>query len=855
MVGTFVFWDLNQNHGVSWALAALAGVASSAVLAGIIQQFLMRPLREAAPITRMVATLGVLTVLEQAAAHIWTDQTVLVPSQLPTSPVSIFGISVGEDKLAIFGIAVVLAVGLGALMRFTNFGRATTAGAENPRAVSALGYSPNALGVGNWVISGALAGIAGILLAPILELQIDQYTLLILPALAAAVVGRLTSLPLTFLGALLIGVAQSEVGRYVTQAGWSDAVPFIVIAVFLTIRGNDRSFRSRVAERLPNVGTGILRWQVILPSLALGIIIVEVVGSTWQSAITVTVLSAIILLSVVVITGYSGQLSLAQFAFAGWGAWIAARFASTTGLSLIPTLLVGVALTVPLGLVVGVLCLRTRGVYLAIASLGFATALQALIFNNPNLTGGTLGITVPGAKVLGVNVNSVSEPNRYAIVSLVAFAICALVVANIRRGRSGRRLLAVRANDKAAASLGIGTVTARLYAFVVASALAAVGGILIAFEFPVVTFTGYSPLSSIDVVSQAVVGGVGWIAGSLNGGLLQTGSIGSTLLDKLGNSWAGYLTAIGGALVILTVLVAPDGFASQQWHDARRLWRRLGRERSMVPTVDLPSGAVEKRPPMGLEISGLGVTFGSTAALTDVSLSVAPGQVVGLIGPNGAGKTTLIDATTGYVTKSSGRLLAGGHDITRLSASRIARVGVARSFQSLELFEDMTILDNLRVASEPRDGLSYLVDLVWPRQSKLSGVAMAAIRDFGLEAELSKKPQEVSFGTRRLVGIARAVATGASVLLLDEPAAGLSDQETADLGELVRSLADDWGVAVLIIEHNVQLIMDICDDVYVLNFGHLISHGPAGAVRDDPAVIEAYLGVSDGTADVEVASA
>src|SRR5260370_3024259 len=173
LFGTFVFWDLNQNHGVRYPIAALCGIATSAALSGVIQQAVMRPLRTAAPITRMVATLGVLTVVEQAAGHIWTNQTLLVPSELPTNPVSVLGASVGVDVLIILGVAAVLTVALGVITRYTNFGRATSAAAENARSVAALGYSPEAIGLGNWLIGGALAGLAGILPAPIPTCQID----------------------------------------------------------------------------------------------------------------------------------------------------------------------------------------------------------------------------------------------------------------------------------------------------------------------------------------------------------------------------------------------------------------------------------------------------------------------------------------------------------------------------------------------------------------------------------------------------------------------------------------------------------------------------------------------------------
>ena len=848
MFGTFVFWDLNQNHGVAYPVAAVCGIATSAALSGLIQLAVMRPLRAAAPVTRMVATLGVLTVVEEAAGHIWTNQTLLVPSEVPTNPVKILGASVGADKLIILGVAAVLTAALGVITRYTNFGRATSAAAENPRSLAALGYSPQAIGLGNWLIGGALAGIAGILLAPILTLQIDQYTLLILPTLAAAVAGRLESLPMTFVGGLVLGIAQSEISRYVSQPGWSDAAPFILVLVVLIIRGNDRSARSRLAERLPSVGSGKVRPAVIAGWLAAGAVFSLLAGANWSAAFAVTMAASIVVLSVIVVTGYSGQLSLAQYGFAAWGAWVAARFAAATGASLIPAVLIGIALTIPLGLLLGILCLRTRGVYLAIATLGFATALQALILNNPSLTGSTTGIVLPKITFFGLDVDGVNQPARYAIVTLIAFTLCALLVANVRRGRSGRRLLAVRANDRAAASLGIGTVGARLFAFTLASAIAATGGILAAFQGSVVTFLSYSPLQSVQVVSQAVVGGVGWLAGAPNGGLLQPGSLAGAVLAKAGPSWAGYLPAAGGVLVIITVLVMPDGLAPQQLRDLRRIGNLLRIKRPAQPSIALDTDQTRAPGESTLQVFGVTVAFGGHNVLNDVTLTVEPAKITGLIGPNGAGKTTLIDAVTGYVPTRSGRVLAGGHQISGLSPSRIARAGVTRSFQSLELFEDMTILDNLKVASEEHDPWTYLLDLAWPRRSQLTPAATAAIRDFNLQDDLLKRPEDVSFGTRRLVAIARAVATGANVLLLDEPAAGLNDQETAELGALVRTLADTWGVAILLIEHNVQMITDICDDVYVLNFGHVISHGPPALVRDDPAVINAYLGTATETA-------
>jgi sulfate-transporting ATPase len=216
--------------------------------------------------------------------------------------------------------------------------------------------------------------------------------------------------------------------------------------------------------------------------------------------------------------------------------------------------------------------------------------------------------------------------------------------------------------------------------------------------------------------------------------------------------------------------------------------------------------------------------------------------VVGLIGPNGAGKTTLIDVVTGFTRQHSGTVTLDEQPIDRWSARRRARAGIARSFQSLELFEDLTVRDNLRTASDRRDPLAYLSDLVWPGDPPLSSTAIAAVREFGLEDDLDRRPSELPYGRRRLVGIARAVATKPSVLLLDEPAAGLDERETAELGDLVRRLAREWGLAVLLVEHDVSLVMSVCDRIVALDFGIVIAGGTPDEIRRNEAVVAAYLG-------------
>ena len=507
-------------------------------------------------------------------------------------------------------------------------------------------------------------------------------------------------------------------------------------------------------------------------------------------------------------------------------------------------LILGVLCAIPVGVLVGLPALRTRGVNLAIATLGLALLIERVVLGNADYTGGFAGTVVKPPSLFGIDLDPVTHPGRYATFCMVMFTIAALVVANLRRGRAGRRLVAVRTNERAAASLGIGVIGAKLYAFGLSAAIAGLGGILLAFRTRSVLFAQFNVFASIQVVVQTVLGGIGFIGGALFSGLI---AIGGSLTFAI-QAWLGTadLTIIlaTGILLILNLILFPDGVVAQLEGTVRRVLAFLRRLVHAPARPAPPLGEVAREPitPATLRVEGVRVTFGGVVAVEDVSLEVQPGEVVGLIGPNGAGKTTLIDVVTGFTRPQVGHVSLDETRVDGWSARRRARAGLARSFQSLELFEDMTVRDNLRTASDRRDPLAYLTDLVWPGNPPLSGTAIAAVREFGLEDDLERRPGELPYGRRRLVGIARAVATRPSVLLLDEPAAGLDEHETAELGDLVRRLAKEWGLAVLLVEHDVALVMSTCDRIVALDFGRVIASGTPDAIRADEAVVAAYLG-------------
>jgi sulfate-transporting ATPase len=250
-----------------------------------------------------------------------------------------------------------------------------------------------------------------------------------------------------------------------------------------------------------------------------------------------------------------------------------------------------------------------------------------------------------------------------------------------------------------------------------------------------------------------------------------------------------------------------------------------------------------------LRLEEVSVQFGGTLALDRLSMEVAPGQVFGLIGPNGAGKSTAVDAITGFVKTSGGRIFLGDENMSGWTPERRARSGLARSFQSLELFDDLSVEENVLAASDSRDRRAYLTDLFHPGALRLDGVAGDAVSDFGLEGRLASLARDLNYAQRRRLAVARAVAGGGSVLLLDEPAAGLGPADATALSDIIRRLAGDLGIAVLLIEHNVDMVLRTCDQIVALNFGVMIGHGTPAEIRKNPAVVAAYLGSADGEND------
>jgi sulfate-transporting ATPase len=854
MAGAYVYFELH-SRGYGFAVAALGAIATGAVFGLGMQTFVMRPLRTASSLTRVMATLGVFIAIQAGAAIRYGDSIHSVPPFLSHSRIDLGSFSIQVDRIELYGIAVALTLALASFKRWSLTGLATSAAAQNERAAMCLGWSPNSLAALNWTIGGAVAGFAGVLIAPITGLLVLNLSLLIVPALAAALLGRFDSFGLTLLGATGIGAAQSLSVRYVTQTGAGDAIPFLVIIAILVITGRSLPLRSHLNEKLPQISSGRIKpvW-LIGSAVLLGFLFTEVFSRPYTDAFTVSLGVAIVLLSLVVVTGYAGQISLAQFALAGLGCYVTAKLVVSEHWPFWLAGIAGIAAAVVFGAIFALPALRTRGVNLAVVTLGLAVVVQRMLFENPDYTGGFNGIIVPPTKLFGLKIDTLTHPVNYGLVNLGALVIALVVVGNLRRSSTGRRLIAIRTNERAAASLGISVVGGKVYAFAVAAGIAALGGILIGFRTPIIVFDSFNALQSVYAVAWAVIGGLGFLLGPLSGSTLAPGGAGS-LFNQLLQGIDRWLLLIGGIFVVVILLANPDGLIPAHAKQGRWIGRKLnpiiGPIRRRVPRskaanlaeeIHALAGERERVPPEVLDVRGLTVRYGGVVAVDEVSLTVQPGQIVGLIGPNGAGKTSLIDAVTGFTRPSAGTVMLGGREITRVSAYKRVRAGLARSWQSLELFESSTVLENIQVASDERQWHDNVRALVWAGGAKLTPAAAAALEEFRLVDHLGSRPEDLSYGQRRLLGIARTTALNPSILMLDEPVAGLDEQESKEVGLLVRRLAQEWGFGVLVVEHDMSFVMTVCDHIVVIDFGRMIASGTPEEVQRDPAVIAAYLG-------------
>jgi branched-subunit amino acid ABC-type transport system permease component len=578
--------------------SALGFAAAVAVLLGLAVYLLVfRPLRQSPPLARVVASLGLLLYLQEmvrlrfpvSGAGVVTRRAVL-----PDGAVDVLGTTVTQNRLLLAGLVILVAAVLGAVFRFTRFGLATRAAAGNEKGALLLGISPDRLASVCWAIASVLAGFAVILIEPIAGLNATTTTLLVIPALAAALLGGLESFALTTAAGLGIGMVQSLVlgwsvrpdtrwiPDWLPTTGLQQLVPVAVIIGVLVIRGDALPDRSAITtRRLPPSPQPrrVTAWTVALVGLAaVGLVTFD---SGYRHALIVSMVVALLTLSVVVLTGFSGQISLAQLAFAGVAGFTAIRLAEHH--VPFPIALVAASLlAMVLGVVVGYPATRVRGMSLAIATLAMAVAIEELVLASPSLSRGHAGSSAPRPFVLGfdVGIGAVGRDNfrpAFGFVCLVVVTLASLAVTNLRRNRTGLRWLAVRANERAAAAAGIDVTRSKLGAFAVSSFLAGLCGVLMAYSVTTLSPTSFLVIGSLVAVALTYLAGVSSVGGALVAGCLaQAGLFTAFSNDLTGGNANTYVFAISGLALIVTAIAAPEGITGLVRTGARRLQQRAG---------------------------------------------------------------------------------------------------------------------------------------------------------------------------------------------------------------------------------------------------------------------------------------
>jgi sulfate-transporting ATPase len=412
-----------QSHGGSKVAAVLLGLASGALLGLLVYLLVIRPLGQASGLTKGIATLAVLVILQSGITLRYGESPQSAAAFLSTHKIRLLGTTVTADNLIIFGFGLVLVGALALVYRRTRFGMATSAVSENQFAFSTLGHSATRVAMANWLIAGTLAAVAGVLIAPLIEITPTQSTSLLLPALAVALAGRFTSFPVTLAAGLMVGVAQSELTRYSTTgflsklSGLPSALPFLVIILVLSLRGSSLPTRDFVTAKLPRVSSGVISRFWIGVWAVLALVLIFSLSTDWVIAMTTGLIAAVMFLSLVVVTGYAGQFSLAQVSISGVGVLIASKLVTIYGWPMPVAAVVGIASTLPVAFIIGLPALRTRGIALAVVTLGLADALNAMLFTRDDVNMNGFGMTVGQAKFFGLKIDELFHPRAYALSS------------------------------------------------------------------------------------------------------------------------------------------------------------------------------------------------------------------------------------------------------------------------------------------------------------------------------------------------------------------------------------------------------------------------------------------------------
>jgi branched-chain amino acid transport system permease protein len=885
----------------SWSNLA-AGLVSLLVIAPLLGAFLyvvvFRFLQERSSLIKVVVTVGLSVALPALVELVMGNPQIAFPIGLSTVPVPVYtvaGVPIDLDKLLTF----VCVIGLGLLsiiiLKFTSLGLKVRAFVDS-RSITALsGTNPQLLAMGLWTFSTMIAGLAGILVAPSVGVSDpNNFSLLLAAALAAALAARLRYATWAAAVGLLIGLVSVLAGRVLpTQSDWTggliSSIPFIMVVIAMGIYAVMRRLSGEIevggpVDRAITVTVGDVpstrasaalhrrrgwwqtpgAWSALIVLAVVGILPLILTGA-WSAEIGLGMAFAIAFLSYTLVAGEGGMVWLCVITFAGIGALLDGQFATILGLPVLFALLISALIVVPVGVLIGLVTIRLGPLYVAIITLIFGLLIENLLFSQ-NI------FASDGAGIYLARPGFASTDLSFTYFVFALFCVFSVIVWSLRRSTVGLAAAAVRASAPGSASIGISAYKMRLVNAGIAGFLAALGGALMAMYAQSAYPANFDTLDGLVWLAVIVSLGIRSNTAALLGGVAFAllPSVFATYVPSQLGSLPTVLFGVGAIMIAKD----PDGSIPQFGRGVRGLWARFssrrasGDEPEAVDVIDAETAASSPQlsptasgsvpavrgsvtgSPI-LEAHGIGVRFGGLTALSNVSLKVAPGEIVGLVGPNGAGKSTLFGVFSGLLRNHDGTVEFGGRDMSLSRPEARAQAGLARTFQQPELFATLTVRQHLVLADRLRHSRGRLVRDALTFRSSDSASPNEDERVDGLLTLLGLGPiaeRDVSglpAGLTRLVEIGRALAMSPKMVLMDEPTAGLDPEESMHVGLALRRIVDETSTAILLVEHDLDLVLRVSDRVYVLDFGVIIASGLPAEVRADAAVKKAYLGIEE----------
>lgn len=561
--------------GFRWAL--LLALLTAMVLGAAVYLLVFRPLFRAPALAKVVVSIGLIIVFVTLIERRFADNSGLrVSPILPRQPVTIAdGLTVPRDGLWLAAIVIALAAGVWAASRYTRIGLVTRAAAENEKGAVLLGYSPTFLAGASFVLSSLIGAFVVILASPMIQLSSGIFTFgFLIPALGAALIGRFRKVWPTVITGIAVGMVQSTFTKmqgdisWFPQYGARQGLPFIVIIVAMVVLGERLPDRGSVDTwRLPAVPPAKVTASSVVVPVALAVVGLFVLGPLWRGAVMTSTIAVVLALSLVVLTGFGGQTSLAQMAFAGVAGFALSKFAIRWGIPFPIAPIVAALVAMVFGILVGLPALRVRGTNLAIITLAGGVAITEFVFKNPKYVGdaSTGGAKVPnprlGAWDLGLILGDEASRPIFGVLLVVVALLLALGVANIRRSASGRRMLAARSNERAASAIGISVARVKLQVFAASSFIAGIGDCLIAYRFGSVSDASFGTIASLTALAVAYLGGITCVSGAVTSGITATSGVAFFAMARITGSLGQWESFIGGVLLIVTAVLNPEGIA------------------------------------------------------------------------------------------------------------------------------------------------------------------------------------------------------------------------------------------------------------------------------------------------------